>query len=307
MTDTPTPRQTAPEAPEGASQPRGGAGRPPGASQSLSGAVEGSATARPTDKIRSPWTPEQVDALNRFQREGGMHPFTCGNEHPAHPNAILEATESGWRCHVLGCDYEQDWAHAFMADPNAWPQPLRDVARAIGDFAEHQAVVPPRLKALAVNAVGPALQARGEWLRLTTRQAVAVAVLVAVKAELEAATRGLPDVAGKCPACLRSGLFLGDGGYVTCPQVDCPDPTAAHDAIEERAGANAYDQAINTPPSAAAAAAIRQRLHDGTTPRRRVDRTTPDNSATSSDGPTVAECAADDRRHWSERQYEGGS
>lgn len=66
------------------------------------------------------------------------------------------------------------------------------VARAIGDFTEHQAGIPPRLKALAVNAVGPALQARGDWLRLSTRQAVAVAVLVAVKAELEASSDG-PD------------------------------------------------------------------------------------------------------------------
>ncbi|MFD9443360.1 hypothetical protein [Streptomyces sp. NPDC060001] len=84
--------------------------------------------------IRAPWTAEQVDALNRFQKEGGMHPFTCGHEHPAHPNAILNATPTGWRCFVLDCEYEQDWAHAFMVDPAAWPRPFTDLRRqASGD------------------------------------------------------------------------------------------------------------------------------------------------------------------------------
>lgn len=75
-----------------------------------------------SDKIRAPWTPEQVAALNDYQRSGVMHPFTCGHEHPAHPNAILTAAPDGWRCHVLGCDYEQDWAHEFMANPAKWPR-----------------------------------------------------------------------------------------------------------------------------------------------------------------------------------------
>ncbi|WP_372344677.1 DUF6085 family protein [Streptomyces sp. KL116D] len=156
------------------------------------------------------------------------------------------------------------------------------IARAIGDFVEHLAHIPPNLKARAVNAVGPALQAHGEWLRLSTRQTVAVAVLLAVKAELEAAA-DLPDVDGQCPACGGESLMLADGGYVTCRRADCPDPTAAHDAIEERAGANAYDRAINTPPSAAALEGIRKRLADGTAPRRTVPRTTLDNPPTSSD------------------------
>jgi hypothetical protein len=77
-----------------------------------------------TDQIRAPWTPEQVAALNRFQREGGMHPFTCGGEHaPGSP--VLVARIDGWHCsdpYGEGCDYRQDWAHPFMADPDAWPQ-----------------------------------------------------------------------------------------------------------------------------------------------------------------------------------------
>jgi hypothetical protein len=72
-----------------------------------------------TDQIRAPWTPEQVAALNRFQAESGMHPFTCGNDH-ATGALHLVAHEDGWHCWLPDCDYRQDWAHRFMADPNAW-------------------------------------------------------------------------------------------------------------------------------------------------------------------------------------------
>lgn len=109
------------------------------------------------------------------------------------------------------------------------------VAQAMARFTEQQADIPPRLKARAVNAVGPALQARGEWLRLSTRQAIAVAVLVAVKTELEAQT-ATPDVAGRCPACGGESLFLADGGHVTCRRLDCPDPCAVDDILNQQDG-----------------------------------------------------------------------
>ncbi|MGW2721391.1 hypothetical protein [Streptomyces sp. NPDC001492] len=73
-----------------------------------------------TDMIRPPWTPEQVAVLNRFQQYGGMHPFTCGGKH-RHNNPTLEAREDGWHCPATYCDYRQDWAHAFMAEPDKWP------------------------------------------------------------------------------------------------------------------------------------------------------------------------------------------
>lgn len=77
-----------------------------------------------TNVIRAPWTPEQVAALNDFQHGGWMHPFTCGGEHtPGSP--VLIAREDGWHCsdpYGEGCDYVQDWAHAFMADRTRWPQ-----------------------------------------------------------------------------------------------------------------------------------------------------------------------------------------
>lgn len=71
-----------------------------------------------TERIEAPFTPDQVLALNRFQTSGVMHPFTCGvrDEHPDDPG-ILVAVAHGWLCPHAPCDYEQTWAHGFMADP----------------------------------------------------------------------------------------------------------------------------------------------------------------------------------------------
>ena len=54
-----------------------------------------------------------------------------------------------------------------------------------------------------------------------------VDMLKAGLAEARAALIVRPVVTGHCPACGRSSLFLGDGGYVTCAQADCPQPDAA--------------------------------------------------------------------------------
>ncbi|MFJ6667451.1 hypothetical protein [Streptomyces sp. NPDC091383] len=43
---------------------------------------------------------------------------------------------------------------------------------------------------------------------------------------------GLPLVKGRCPACGTAGLFLGNGGYVTCSLIDCPEPDAASVVLE---------------------------------------------------------------------------
>lgn len=47
--------------------------------------------------------------------------------------------------------------------------------------------------------------------------------------------QGNPSVQGRCPACGSAGLFLGSGGYVTCPRIGCPNPTAADDLLHQRA------------------------------------------------------------------------
>jgi hypothetical protein len=69
---------------------------------------------RPSDRkmnIKAPWTAAQVDGLNRYQRFGKMHPFTCPG-HDGGGDRDLVATRSGWIC--CHCDFRQDWAHDFM-------------------------------------------------------------------------------------------------------------------------------------------------------------------------------------------------
>jgi hypothetical protein len=41
-------------------------------------------------------------------------------------------------------------------------------------------------------------------------------------------------VQGRCPACGGGALFLGDGGYVTCPRIGCPEPDAASTLLERQ-------------------------------------------------------------------------
>jgi hypothetical protein len=70
--------------------------------------------------VKAPWTREQVEALNHYQRSGKFHAFTCGNRaktfHPFEEEygdwGALRATSIGWMCPF--CLYTQDWAHAFM-------------------------------------------------------------------------------------------------------------------------------------------------------------------------------------------------
>ncbi|WP_405558927.1 hypothetical protein OHV08_33875 [Streptomyces canus] len=80
-------------------------------------------TTNPTPEtgrtIYAPWTDEQVTALNGFQHHGRMYPFTCGAVHSSGRSPILVATPAEWICPDPSCDYTQDWAHAFMADPAA--------------------------------------------------------------------------------------------------------------------------------------------------------------------------------------------
>jgi hypothetical protein len=107
-----------------------------------------------TDKIRPPWTPQQVAALNGFQRRGGMHPFTCVHEH-AGPAPTLVARPDGWHCpgtYTAPCDYRQDWAHAFMAEPTTWPQPLAELRAQAANNAEQSARTTPDNPATSDNA-----------------------------------------------------------------------------------------------------------------------------------------------------------
>ncbi|MGC9540200.1 DUF6085 family protein [Streptomyces sp. UG1] len=44
----------------------------------------------------------------------------------------------------------------------------------------------------------------------------------------------MADIQGHCPACGWSTLFVGDGGYLTCSRLECPQPDAAHRILADR-------------------------------------------------------------------------
>lgn len=45
---------------------------------------------------------------------------------------------------------------------------------------------------------------------------------------------GYPLVAGYCPGCGGSSLFLGAGGHVTCARLDCSAPSAADRLLDPK-------------------------------------------------------------------------
>lgn len=72
----------------------------------------------------APFTKQEVEALNKHQKSGRFHPFTCGRssekcEANIEPrdykkDGVLIATENGWIC-PCG-DYTQNWAHKSMTE-----------------------------------------------------------------------------------------------------------------------------------------------------------------------------------------------
>jgi len=85
--------------------------------------------------ITAPFTPEQVEALNRWQEHGPGHPFTCPRSRHAVHVALIARTDS-WHCSDPACDYRQDWAHPLMvgtappADKTAGQRAVRKLMRA---------------------------------------------------------------------------------------------------------------------------------------------------------------------------------
>jgi hypothetical protein len=41
-------------------------------------------------------------------------------------------------------------------------------------------------------------------------------------------------IRGHCPACGWASLFVGEGGHLTCSQLECPRPDAAHAILADR-------------------------------------------------------------------------
>lgn len=70
------------------------------------------------DIIYAPFSDEQVERLNWYQRNTDFHPFTCAGKilsRSQHPDGegILVATNEGWTCY---CGYTQNWAHRHMLE-----------------------------------------------------------------------------------------------------------------------------------------------------------------------------------------------
>jgi hypothetical protein len=60
--------------------------------------------------IKTPWSDDQVKALNDRQKDGRFHPYTCpGNKIECEKHRSLIATKDGWVC-ACG-EYKQGWAH----------------------------------------------------------------------------------------------------------------------------------------------------------------------------------------------------
>jgi hypothetical protein len=66
--------------------------------------------------VEAPFTEDQINSLNEFQKSRVMHPFTGGNELlPGNEEDILVAKEDGW-ISLNDPDYHQNWAWSWMAD-----------------------------------------------------------------------------------------------------------------------------------------------------------------------------------------------
>ncbi|MFB7162295.1 hypothetical protein [Streptomyces sp. NPDC056242] len=148
-----------------------------------------------TEIINAPWTSEQVDALNRYQQAGRMHPFTCGALHTSGQSPVLNATDSGWICPDPTCEYTQDWAHASMLRPEAaqpW-QPAAPSEPASRDLRDRIAEALRR---------APAKELRADWnapngpLQITARvNDLADAVMPVIAADTDQAAATAADVA----------------------------------------------------------------------------------------------------------------
>lgn len=105
---------------------------------------------RMTDRIEAPFSPQQIEAINRFQREcRTLHNYTCmGTLEPRSSDAHRRAAEEHGMgdpgslvaradgLHCPGCGYSQTWCLAIMADEAAWREIDADFFRALAGTSE---------------------------------------------------------------------------------------------------------------------------------------------------------------------------
>jgi hypothetical protein len=145
-------------------------------------------------------------------------PAECGVRSPDYPDepGCSLAPGHGPVIHALdGVPGGVVYDHARPEDGAWW-----GTIRAPGRFQEPlSAVLPPGLP----DDVRQAAQTVAEavWGVSTTRTPIVQ----------HGPGEGSPQVAGQCPSCRGSSLFLGAGGHVTCSRLDCPNPAAADDLL----------------------------------------------------------------------------
>jgi hypothetical protein len=63
-----------------------------------------------SELVYAPWTDEQVEALEEWQNNDEVHPYTCtcGDSLTPYPN--------GWECDYCH-NYTQNWCHDFSLLP----------------------------------------------------------------------------------------------------------------------------------------------------------------------------------------------
>ena len=75
----------------------------------------------PRNYVTAPFTPEQIEQLQRWQASTRVHPFTCVANGVSgsvkHSDArILVPTEDGMVCPFEACGYTQIWVRRYMVD-----------------------------------------------------------------------------------------------------------------------------------------------------------------------------------------------
>lgn len=146
----------------------------------------------------------------------------CGKNHGP---VDAPAPEPGLREQVAGRrgDYAAALAQSFAGSEDGRLERMTDAALAVRDAELQQ--LRERLRLVAGYADAWFMSGTG-----ATRECGRT-ILAALRRE-QPARPAFADVKGRCPACGWTSLFLGDGGYVTCSRIDCPEPDAASTLLE---------------------------------------------------------------------------
>lgn len=198
--------------------------------------LSSSSSPVPTNIIKAPFSLGHVVALNRYQRDGRFHPFTCGNDrgNAAHREyqrqhggdfGQLVATTEGWVCPV--CDYTQDWAHASVA-PEAVPTPSTPSTALIAD-------APEKTEAMFVQQIRATKRDGGKQVTMpldfaeslasslsAARRKLTLAEIAITTAEmgLEAQREALETTASRLAQLRGEFLAYGTGHGDDCPSDD---------------------------------------------------------------------------------------